>query len=190
MILDCIFFSKHFFDLGFDDEAPPPPGQEKTKKKRKSKPNQKIRKRMKLLKEEQRMAEEMDAEWFSINLNTLILNFKVHIFWEGHKILRNLHLTFVLCNVVPVKSKVKISQNYVAFSEYMNFTYLSYNLEYRLFVFQDIVFFKKFERKFYLTVSNFLKINNLSRERESPIAQLLLMNCLFLAVLRKKLPVP
>ena len=22
---------------------------------------------------------------------------KVHIFWEGHKILRNLHLTFVLC---------------------------------------------------------------------------------------------
>ena len=92
------FFSKHFFDLGFDDEAPPPPGQEKTKKKRKSKPNQKIRKRMKLLKEEQRMAEEMDAEWFSINLNTLILNFKVHIFWEGHKILRNLHLTFDLCS--------------------------------------------------------------------------------------------
>ena len=47
---------------------------------------------------------------------------KVHIFWEGHKILRNLHLTFVL--VVPVKSKVKISQNFVAFSEYMNFIYL------------------------------------------------------------------
>ena len=23
--------------------------------------------------------------------------FKVHIFWEGHKILRNFHLTFVLC---------------------------------------------------------------------------------------------
>ena len=42
--------------------------------------------------------------------------FKVHIFW-GHKILRNLHLTFVL-----VKSKVKISQNFVAFSEHMNFT--------------------------------------------------------------------
>lgn len=33
-------------DEGFDDEVPPP-GQEKTKKKRKSKPNQKIRKRMK-----------------------------------------------------------------------------------------------------------------------------------------------
>ena len=41
-------------------------------------------------------------------------NIKVHIFWEGHKILRNLHLTFVLCSVV--KSKVKISQNFVAFS--------------------------------------------------------------------------
>ena len=26
-------------------------------------------------------------------------------------------------NVVPVKSKVKISQNFVAFSEYMNFIY-------------------------------------------------------------------
>ena len=36
---------------------------------------------------------------------------KVHIFWEGHKI---------LSYVVPVKSKVKISQNFVAFSEYMN----------------------------------------------------------------------
>ena len=24
--------------------------------------------------------------------------FKVHIFWEGHKILRNLHLSFVLCS--------------------------------------------------------------------------------------------
>ena len=34
--------------------------------------------------------------------------------------MRNLHLTFVLC-IVPVKSKVCISQNFVAFSEYMNF---------------------------------------------------------------------
>ena len=31
--------------------------------------------------------------------------------------MRNLHLTFV----VPVKSKAEISQNFVAFSEYMNF---------------------------------------------------------------------
>ena len=61
------------FFPGFDDEAPPS-GQEKTKKKRKSKPNQKIRKRMKLLKEEQGMAEQMDAEWFSINLN---VNFEI-----------------------------------------------------------------------------------------------------------------
>ena len=28
---------------------------------------------------------------------------KVHIFWEGHKILRNLPLTFVLCTVVCIK---------------------------------------------------------------------------------------
>ena len=45
---------------------------------------------------------------------------KVHVFWEGHKILRNLHLTFVL---LPVKSNVKISQNFVDFSEYMNYNY-------------------------------------------------------------------
>ena len=44
---------------------------------------------------------------------------KVQIFWEGHKILRNLHLTFVLCSAS--QSKVEISQNFLAFSEYMNF---------------------------------------------------------------------
>ena len=26
---------------------------------------------------------------------------KVHIFWEGHKILRNFHITFVLCSASP-----------------------------------------------------------------------------------------
>ena len=36
---------------------------------------------------------------------------KVHIFWEGHKILRNLPLTF---------DCMHRSQNFVAFSEYMN----------------------------------------------------------------------
>ena len=48
------------------------------------------------------------------------LAFKVHIFWEGHKILQNLHLT--LDGTTWDKSKVEISQNFVAFSEYMNFT--------------------------------------------------------------------
>ena len=33
--------------------------------------------------------------------------------------------TLLLSYVAPVKSKVKISQNFVAFSEYMNFNYLS-----------------------------------------------------------------
>jgi hypothetical protein len=45
---------------------------------------------------------------------------KVHIFWEG-KILCEI-FTLLLSYVVPVKSEVKISQNFVAFSEYMNFT--------------------------------------------------------------------
>ena len=45
---------------------------------------------------------------------------KVHIFRVGHNILRNLHLTFSY--EVPVKIKVEISQNFVAFLEYMNFS--------------------------------------------------------------------
>ena len=56
----------------------------------------------------------------------MLREYKVHIFWEGHKILRNLHLAFVLQYVVPVKNKVKISQNFLAFSEYMNFMYLQF----------------------------------------------------------------
>ena len=46
---------------------------------------------------------------------------KVHIFWEGHKFLRNLHRRFVLCTVVMVKSTVEILQNFEAFSEYKYF---------------------------------------------------------------------
>ena len=41
--------------------------------------------------------------------------FKVHIFWEGHKI--------STLDVVPVISMVETSQNFVAFSKYMNFTW-------------------------------------------------------------------
>ena len=35
--------------------------------------------------------------------------------------MRNLHLTILLTACTVVKSKVKISQNFVAFSEYLNF---------------------------------------------------------------------
>ena len=49
---------------------------------------------------------------FDAQPNNLI---KVHIFWEGYKI------TFLLAYVVSVRSKVEILQNFVAFSEYMNF---------------------------------------------------------------------
>ena len=48
---------------------------------------------------------------------------KVHIFWEGHKILRNLHLTFEWHYLGKIK--VKISKKFVAFSEYMNFNPIS-----------------------------------------------------------------
>ena len=46
---------------------------------------------------------------------------KVHIFWEGHKILQNLHVTFVC---MYCRRKVEISQNFGSFSEYTNFTKL------------------------------------------------------------------
>ena len=54
-------------------------------------------------------------------------NFKVHIFWEGRKILRNLPLTFVLCSASQkVKSKMEILKNFVTFSKYMNLFKLSF----------------------------------------------------------------
>ena len=60
--------------------------------------------------------------------------FKVHIFWERHKILQNLHLTYV----VPVKSKVKISQNFVVCSEYMNFKTIESDTELTKLSFENI----------------------------------------------------
>ena len=45
---------------------------------------------------------------------------KVEVLWEGHNILRNHHFRFdVYYNTV--KSKLEISQNFVGFSEYLNF---------------------------------------------------------------------
>ena len=46
------------------------------------------------------------------------MNFKVDIFWAGHKVEIS---TLLLSYVVPVKSKVEILQNFVTFSQYMNF---------------------------------------------------------------------
>ena len=57
----------------------------------------------------------------NVVISALLLLLKVHIFWEGHKILQNLHL-ILMTVCTAVKSKVKISQNFVACSEYMNFT--------------------------------------------------------------------
>ena len=51
---------------------------------------------------------ESVAGSFSIKLK--ICKFKFHIFWEGHKFLRNLHRRFVY--VETVKSLVEISQKF------------------------------------------------------------------------------
>ena len=45
---------------------------------------------------------------------------KVQIFWEGHKILQNFHLTFDYSTYSQNQSED--FANFVAFSEYMNFT--------------------------------------------------------------------
>ena len=66
------------------------------------------------------MEENLMGDFFGYSV--ISTTFKVHIFWEGHKILRNLHLTFGCKYVTNLdKSKVKISQSFMAFSEYMNF---------------------------------------------------------------------
>ena len=58
--------------------------------------------------------------WQKDSLVTLIL-FELCLFWY-----LDLSQIFVISlYAVPVKSKVKISQNFVAFSEYMNFTYFN-----------------------------------------------------------------
>ena len=36
--------------------------------------------------------------WYTFSPMILCSGIKVHLFWEGHKILQNLHLTFVLCS--------------------------------------------------------------------------------------------
>ena len=54
--------------------------------------------------------------------NLLIIEipcFKVHIFWEGHKILQI--STVDLSYVVPVKSTANNLLNFMAFSDYVNF---------------------------------------------------------------------
>ena len=46
-----------------------------------------------------------------------IFNLKVQIFWEGHKFEKNISTYNLTLNV-----KWKIFSNFVAFSEYLNFT--------------------------------------------------------------------
>ena len=52
-----------------------------------------------------------------------ILQIKVHIFWEGYCEI----FTFLLTVCTAVKSKEKNLQNFVAFSEYMNFKVASFD---------------------------------------------------------------
>ena len=66
---------------------------------------------------------------------------KVHIFWKRHKFCEI--STLLLSYVVPVKSKVEILQNCVAFSEYMNFKGAEFFFEnYRLLKFKEFDFFE------------------------------------------------
>ena len=46
---------------------------------------------------------------------------KVHIFWEGHKILRNLHQLFDLHMYCQSNNWWRFRKHFVAFSDYINF---------------------------------------------------------------------
>ena len=65
-------------------------------------------------------------------------NFKNHIFWEGHRFCEI--FTLLLSTVHTDKSKVKISQKFVAFSEYMNITCSNSNLNLRIY---EVIFYWK-----------------------------------------------
>ena len=58
---------------------------------------------------------KQDRKWGEVKLVKFIYSEKATEFFEI--------FTLLLSYVVPVKSKAKISQNFVAFSEYMNFMY-------------------------------------------------------------------
>ena len=64
--------------------------------------------------------------WFTEGIHNKFSKRKKYIFLKfiySEKTTKFCELfTLLLSYVVPVKSKVKISQNFVAFSEYMNFT--------------------------------------------------------------------
>ena len=51
----------------------------------------------------------------------VFLKSKVEVLREGHKKLRNHHFRFDVYCISTVKSKVEISQNFLAFSECLNF---------------------------------------------------------------------
>ena len=83
------------------------------------------------------------------------LSFKVRIFWEGHKIWKNLPFRIRRYSLTS-NFMWKIFSNFVAFSEYPNFTLKYENLSGNL----SLIFFFKFwrKKKIFLTfiLSNFL----------------------------------
>ena len=88
------------------------------------------------------------------SLFSMIQYCKVHIFWEDHEILRNLHLTFVFM----YKSKVEISKNFVAFSEYTNFNYSLLNINFGKYFFYKDIFRLRHQNEFNSIVSLFLGV--------------------------------
>ena len=64
--------------------------------------------------------EDVSRNNFDKNIVKFIYSEKATQFWKIS--------TLLLSYVVPVKSKVESSQNFVTFSEYMNFTLISWNI--------------------------------------------------------------
>ena len=65
---------------------------------------------------------ELSWPFISSQLNYIYMD-KIKVLWEGHIILPNPHNRFDVY-ITSVKSKMEISQDFVAFSEYLNFTEL------------------------------------------------------------------
>ena len=63
-------------------------------------------------------------------MSQVIFVIKVHLFWEGHKILPNLHRRFDRYYILD-KSTVEILQTFVVFSEYPDFFWQFWSLQFQ-----------------------------------------------------------
>ena len=91
------------------------------------------------------------SHWWSRKVNVVklgrksyrwILQLKLKFFEKATKIWQNIHLSFYITYLVTSKLRIEILSNCVAFSEYLNFTYISSCNTMRKKTIQNFLFFK------------------------------------------------